>query len=82
MHYVYVLVSKRYRRWHYYGCTSDLKRRIDEHVAGTVRSTRHYRPLHLLYYEAYISSDLAKQRERQLKSSRSASAALLARMLV
>ncbi len=80
MHYVYVLASSKKDNWHYYGSTSDLKRRFAEHSAGMVTSTRHYIPLTLAYYEAYLSAELAKQREHQLKSSRSASGALLKRL--
>jgi putative endonuclease len=52
----------------YTGFTSDLKRRYPEHVNGGVKSTKHKRPLSLIYYEAYLSEVDARKRERYLKS--------------
>ena len=39
MHYMYVLQSKDDNERFYIGCTSDLKRRFNEHNAGQVKST-------------------------------------------
>jgi putative endonuclease len=52
----------------YTGSTNDLKRRLNEHQSGNVRSTRNRRPLELVYYEACLNEDDAKQRETYLKS--------------
>ena len=79
MWYVYVLESED-GSWHYYGYTSNLKQRFDDHSRGKVASTKKYLPLKLRYYEAYDSEKLAKQRESTLKSSRSATKALLNRI--
>jgi putative endonuclease len=77
---VYVLVPDKKANWHYYGYSSDLKRRFAEHSSGTVSSTKPYLPLRLKYYEAYDTEAAAKRRETQLKSSRSATKTLHARI--
>ena len=67
VHYVYVLRSLKDGKL-YTGCTSDLRARIATHNAGKVPSTRDRRPLHLIYYEAYLLAKEAKAREFFLKS--------------
>ena len=67
MHYVYILQSKKDGNF-YTGSTNDLKRRLHEHESGNVRSTWNRRPLELVYYEACLNEDDAKQREIYLKS--------------
>ena len=67
MHYVYVLRSARDGHL-YTGYATDLRKRVAEHTAGKTRSTRNRRPLHVIYYEAYLLSSDAKARERFLKS--------------
>lgn len=53
----------------YYGSTTDLKKRMNEHLKGKVESTKGRRPLTLVYYEAYLDIDSARKREQQIKSS-------------
>jgi putative endonuclease len=53
MHYTYLLQSEKDGRW-YAGQTRDLRSRVGEHVRGKVASTRHRRPLRLVYYEACL----------------------------
>ncbi len=67
MHYVYLLQSDDLAR--YVGSTSDLRRRLQEHNAGNVASTRgkHWR---VVYYEAYVSKKDALRREAALKDGR------------
>ena len=67
MHYVYILHSKKDSKF-YTGLTNDLKRRMKEHQSGNVKSTLNRRPLELIYYEACLNEDDAKQREMYLKS--------------
>ena len=67
MHYVYILQSKKDGNF-YTGSTNDLKRRLHEHQSGNVRSTWNRRPFELVYYEACLNEDDAKQRESYLKS--------------
>ncbi len=68
MYYVYVLFSDRDRKF-YTGFTDDLKRRVDEHNAGRVQSTRLRRPLRLVYYEACLNQKDAVHREKYLKTT-------------
>lgn len=67
MNYVYILQSRKDCRF-YTGLTNDLKRRFREHQSGNVKSTWNRRPLELVYYEACLNEDDAKQREVYLKS--------------
>ena len=52
----------------YTGFTKDLKLRFEQHERGHVQSTKHRRPLELIYYEACLSEDDALHRERYLKT--------------
>lgn len=63
----------------YIGCTGNLERRIGEHKAGEVKTTKNREPK-LIYFEAYNSKKLAFQRERGLKTSGSVYNALLRRL--
>jgi len=67
VYYFYVLKSKKTSRF-YYGLTSDLKRRLEEHNEGKSRSTKRGRPWKLVYYEAYLSVDDARRRELSVKN--------------
>jgi putative endonuclease len=67
VHYVYVLRSLKDRNF-YTGYTTDLRQRVADHNAGKARTTRHRRPLELIYYEAYLLPKDAKARELFLKS--------------
>ena len=69
MYYTYVLYSEKDGQW-YTGVTRDLRTRFAEHTAGDVGSTRHRRPLQLIYYEACRHRDDAIRRERYLKTGR------------
>lgn len=66
MYYTYVLFSEVDRSL-YTGYTSNLTRRFRDHCAGRADSTRNRRPLKLIYYEAYLTSEEALRRERYLK---------------
>ena len=67
MHYVYVL--KLTNGDLYIGRSDDLKRRIPEHHQGKVESTQNFRPLKLIYYEAFLKKEDATRRELYLKTS-------------
>jgi putative endonuclease len=67
MHYVYFLKLSNSNT--YTGFTSDLKRRYQEHTNGKVDSTRPYRPLTLIGYEAFILKSDAERREKFLKTT-------------
>ncbi len=76
MFYVYVLESDGHR---YIGSTGDIKRRLGEHNAGQNFSTKAYAPWTLIYYEAHLSLEDAKRREKYFKTSPGRNA--LSRML-
>jgi len=67
MYYVYLIRSQKVNGWKYIGSTNNLERRIKEHNNGKVLSTKNYGPFSLIYYEAYLSENDAREREKQLK---------------
>jgi putative endonuclease len=69
MNYTYVLLSERDGEF-YTGSTIDLRKRIREHAAGSVRSTAYRLPLVLAYYEACLNIADARRRERFLKTGK------------
>ncbi len=66
-YFVYVLLSQKDNKY-YVGYTSNLIQRINQHNKGLVQSTKHRRPLKLLYYEACLSQKDALHREKYLKT--------------
>lgn len=69
MFYVYILQSLKDKKL-YTGFSEDLRKRVEIHNNGLNVSTRHRRPLKLIYYEAYLDESDARKRERFLKSGR------------
>lgn len=67
MHYVYFLLLSN--RDIYKGSTDDLKRRFDEHRSGKVTSTKNFRPVMLIGYEAYKEKTDAQRKEKFLKTT-------------
>lgn len=65
----YVYVLERNDGKFYIGYTEDLKRRVKEHNQGLNVSTKSYRPLECVYYEACRDEDDAKRREKYLKKT-------------
>ena len=66
MYYVYIL--KLSDNSYYIGYSADLKNRIKTHNAGSVESTKNFRPVKLIYYSAFISKSKATAFEKYLKS--------------
>jgi len=66
-HYVYILKSSKNGDL-YTGCTSDLRKRLDQHNDGKSRYTKDRGPYELLYYEASLNKEDAFARERYLKT--------------
>ena len=69
MFYTYVLRSNKDSKL-YTGYTKNLKLRFEQHTKGLVDSTKHRRPLILIYYEYCLSEDDAIKREKYLKTYR------------
>ena len=69
MFYFYVLQSQKDLNWFYKGSTPDLRRRVKQHNDGEVVSTKGYRPLQLVYYEAFVTEKAARLREMSVKKS-------------
>ena len=67
MYYTYVIQSNKDKRF-YTGFTSDLRKRLNEHNAGKVLSTKNRGPFELVYYEACLDEQDATAREKCLKS--------------
>ena len=67
MYYVYILKTSNGQL--YTGFTSDLKRRLEEHKVGSVKSTVKRRPIVLIHYEAYLLETDARRREKHLKTT-------------
>ena len=64
---VYVLKSEKQERL-YVGMSENLNRRLSEHNSGKVFSTKAYRPWQIILTEEYLNSELARKREKYLKS--------------
>jgi putative endonuclease len=67
MIYDYVLQSETFNKT-YVGQTDNIERRIKEHNAGKTKSTKHYVPWKVLFYESFNSRIDARKREKYLKS--------------
>lgn len=67
-HYVYVLQSEVDKKF-YTGYTNNINRRLSEHNAGKVFSTKSRLPFKLIYWEGCLNQADATTREKYLKSS-------------
>ena len=67
MYYVYILKSSKSGIL-YYGYTTDLKRRLEEHNSGKSQFTKGHMPWILEFYSAFIAEQKAKDFELYLKS--------------
>ena len=65
--YVYILLSLKDGKF-YTGFTTNLKKRLQEHARGEVKSTVSRRPLKLVHYEYFVNEGDARAREVFLKS--------------
>ena len=68
MFYNYIIQSLKNDQL-YTGFTSDLKKRINEHNQGLNLSTKRYKPLKIIYYEACVDKDDVMRREGYLKTT-------------
>lgn len=67
MYYVYVLRNSANGRL-YTGYTSELRKRLAQHLTGMSGYTKSRGPYELVYYEACLDSNDAIMREKYLKS--------------
>lgn len=67
IYYVYVLLSEKDNCF-YTGYSQDLEKRVSAHNNGLVTSTKHRRPLKLIYFEGCLNQQDATRREKYLKS--------------
>ena len=67
MEFVYVLRSEKDGKL-YIGLTNDVTRRLEEHNAGRVSSTKGRRPMKIIFVEEYLEGKQAAEREKFLKS--------------
>jgi len=70
---------RKYQENFYIGCTSNLRRRINEHRSGNTQTTRGKNPK-LIYYEEFINKELALKREDGWKASGSVYNSLIRRL--
>ena len=75
-----MLQSQKDTNLFYKGSTDNLDRRITQHNDGRVQSTKAYRPLTLVYFEAYRTEGAARLREKRVKESGSISTPLIRRI--
>ncbi len=68
-YYVYILYNKA-KNFIYIGYSENLEQRVKEHNRGFSKSTKSFRPLELIHYEAYKNKKDAKRREQYLKANR------------
>jgi len=66
-YYVYILQSLKDKK-HYAGYTQNLDLRFEQHQKGEVESTKHRRPLRLIYFEACLNKKDALKREKHFKT--------------
>ncbi len=59
MYFAYVLLSLKDGK-RYYGCTENLDRRIKDHNAGLVKSTKNRRPLKVICGKSYCQFNLLR----------------------
>ena len=79
MFYVYVVQCEDDGSRFYIGSTKDLRKRLSQHNAGQSAATTGYQ-WKLVYYEAYLKSEAARQREQQLKHHGKTKQALMTRI--
>ena len=65
--FTYILYSPSYNK-HYFGYTSDLKRRLEFHNSGLSTFIKKFLPWNLIYFEEFDSRSEAMKREKFFKS--------------
>ena len=78
MYYVYVIQDDNNKL--YVGYSSNLRQRLKAHLQGSTYTTANFLNPRLIYYEAYESEQLARNRETRLKQYGSSYTGLLKRL--
>ena len=68
MYYAHILLNDAKTRT-YTGVADDVNKRLTEHNAGGVKSSRPYRPYKIIHAEAFRTLSKARQREKFYKST-------------
>ncbi|MEK7536047.1 MAG: GIY-YIG nuclease family protein [Patescibacteria group bacterium] len=70
MHYTYILscTDNFDKNCFYVGYTADLNERVRKHRSGATQTTRRFKSIKLVYYEACLSETDARRRELELKT--------------
>jgi putative endonuclease len=68
MYYVYILLNQAKTRT-YTGVSDDVNKRLEEHNAGRVGSSRPYRPYKIVHTESFATLSQARQKEKFYKST-------------
>ena len=68
MYYLYILLSESKERT-YTGVSDNVNKRLEEHNAGKVKSSRPYRPYKIIHTESFAGLTEARQKERFYKST-------------
>lgn len=66
MAYIYILESEQ-RKKYYIGSTLDIKRRLKEHLAGKVHTTKRFLPIKLVFSQKCPNINAAREVELRLK---------------
>jgi putative endonuclease len=67
MYHVYAITSL-HRKYTYIGLTNNPERRINQHNQGYNRTTKPYRPFKLILLESFPTREMARAREKILKT--------------
>ena len=68
MYYLYILLNEAKTRT-YTGVANDVNKRLAEHNAGRVKSSRPYRPYEIVHTELFGTLSEARQKEKFYKST-------------
>ena len=68
MYYVYILLNETKTRT-YVEVSADVNKRLEDHNAGRVKSSRPYRPYKIINIESFATLSEAKQKEIFYKSA-------------
>ncbi len=68
MYHLYILLNEAKTRT-YTGVSIDVNKRLEDHNAGRVQSSRPHRPYNVLHIESFVTLSEARQREKFYKST-------------